>query len=165
MPRGIYPFGILQVIRSWSTFGLFVLVFPKGKIFLGDGGAYLLGFIVAIIGIFLASKYDGVSPWYILSVFIYPVFEVIFSIIRKLSIGLSPMKPDAYHFHMLVHRQFTHHNNPLTALIILLFLVPFMTVSTVYANCSICNIKVILLFICCYSLFYLYLFKKGKPSK
>jgi len=150
---------VIMVVLG-STFGLFVLVFPKGKIFLGDGGAYLLGFIVAIIGIFLASKYDGVSPWYILSVIIYPVFEVIFSIIRKLSIGLSPMKPDSYHFHMLVHRQATNNNNPLTALIILFFLIPFITVSTVYANCSICNIKILILFICCYVLLYLYMFKK-----
>lgn len=148
-----------------STFGLFVLVFPKGKIFLGDGGAYLLGFIVAIIGIFLASKYDGVSPWYILSILIYPVWEVIFSIIRKLSIGLSPMKPDSYHFHMLVYRQAANKNNPLTALIILLFILPFMIVSTVYVNCSICNIKVILLFVSCYVLFYLYLFKKDHSNK
>jgi len=153
------------IVVLGATFGLFVLVFPKGKIFLGDGGAYLLGFIVAIIGIFLASKYDGVSPWYILSIFIYPVFEVIFSIIRKLSIGLSPMKPDAYHFHMLVYRQSTNNNNPLAAFLILLFIVPFMTVSTVYANCSICNIKVIILFVCCYVLLYLYLFKKDRSSK
>ncbi len=153
------------MVSLGATFGFFVLVFPKGKIFLGDGGAYLLGFIVAIIGIFLASKYESVSPWYILSILIYPVWEVIFSIIRKLSIGLSPMKPDAYHFHMIVHRQLTKGNNPLTALIILFFILPFMIVSTVYANCSICNIKVIFLFICCYTLLYLYLFKKDKSKK
>lgn len=152
------------IVVLGSTFGLFVLVFPKGKIFLGDGGAYLLGFIVAIIGIFLASKYEGVSPWYILAVFIYPVFEVIFSIIRKLSIGLSPMKPDGYHFHMLVHRQAANHSNPLTAFIILLFILPFIIISTIYANCSICNIKIIFFFICCYILFYLYLYKKDRSK-
>jgi len=152
------------IVVLGSTLGLFVLVFPKGKIFLGDGGAYLLGFIVAIIGIFLASKYDGVSPWYILSILIYPVWEVIFSIIRKLSIGLSPMKPDAYHFHMLVHRQISYKNNPLTALIILLFIMPFMIVSTMYANCSICNIKIAGVFVLCYTLLYLYLFKKEKQN-
>ena len=98
-----------------ATLGFFVLVFPLGKIFLGDGGAYMLGFIVAILGIFLAGKYENVSPWYIVSIFIYPVWEVLFSIARKLSIGLSPMKPDSNHMHMLVHRQITQNNPHCTA--------------------------------------------------
>ena len=151
---------VITVILG-ATFGFFVLVFPKGKIFLGDGGAYMLGFIVSLIGIFLAGRYDDVSPWYILALFIYPVWEVIFSIIRKLSIGLSPMKPDIYHMHMLVYRQVTR-NNALTALFILLVTAPFMILSTVYANCSMCNIKIAVLFIACYLLLYYYLYKKDK---
>ena len=156
---------LLQVISvvSGATFGFFVLVFPKGKIFLGDGGAYMLGFIVALMGIFLAGKYESVSPWYILAIFIYPVWEVVFSIIRKMSIGLSPMKPDIYHMHMLVHRQVTR-NNPLTALYILLAIVPFIIISTVYSNCSLCNIKIASIFIVCYVLLYWYLYKKDKKK-
>jgi len=137
------------------------LVFPKGKIFLGDGGAYLLGLVVALIGIFLAGKYEDISPWYVLAIFIYPVWEVVFSIIRKISIGLSPMKPDSYHIHMLIYRQITK-NNPLTALFILFSIVPFMVFATIYANCSLCNIKIVMLFVVCYMLLYWYLFKKDK---
>ena len=144
-----------------ATFGFFVLVFPKGKIFLGDGGAYMLGFIVALIGIYLAGTYEDISPWYVLALFIYPVWEVIFSIIRKLSIGLSPMKPDIYHMHMLVYRQVAR-NNALTALFILFVAAPFMILSTVYAHCSMCNIKISVLFIACYLLLYYYLYKKDK---
>jgi len=156
---------MLQVIfiTAGATFGFFVLVFPKGKIFLGDGGAYLLGFMVAIIGIFLASKYESVSPWYVLAVFIYPVWEVLFSIVRKLSIGLSPMKPDRYHFHMLIHRQLVR-NNPLTALFILVFISPFILVSTLHANCSCCNIETIAVFVVCYLVLYRYLYKKEKNT-
>jgi UDP-N-acetylmuramyl pentapeptide phosphotransferase/UDP-N-acetylglucosamine-1-phosphate transferase len=151
---------VLSVITG-ATFGFFVLVFPKGKIFLGDGGAYLLGLVVALIGIYLAGKYEDVSPWYILAIFIYPVWEVLFSIVRKLSIGLSPMKPDTYHIHMLVHRQITK-NNPLTALFILFAITPFMVFATMYANCSLCNIKIVILFVVCYLLLYRYLFKKDR---
>jgi UDP-N-acetylmuramyl pentapeptide phosphotransferase/UDP-N-acetylglucosamine-1-phosphate transferase len=152
---------LFQVITvtAGATFGFFVLVFPKGKIFLGDGGAYLLGFIISIIGIFLAGKYEDVSPWYVLSVFIYPVWEVLFSIIRKTSMGYSPMKPDKYHIHMLVHRQVTK-GNSLTAVFILLCIAPFMLVSTMYANCSLCNIKIAMVFVVCYVSFYGYLYKK-----
>jgi UDP-N-acetylmuramyl pentapeptide phosphotransferase/UDP-N-acetylglucosamine-1-phosphate transferase len=151
---------VLSVVLG-ATFGFFVLVFPKGKIFLGDGGAYLLGLVVAVIGIFLAGKYDDVSPWYVLAIFIYPVWEVIFSIIRKVYIGLSPLKPDNYHMHMLLHRHVTK-NNPLTALLILVAISPFMILSTIHANCSVCNIKVAVVFIVCYILLYWILRKKEK---
>ncbi len=153
----------IVLTTAGATSSFFILNFPKGKIFLGDGGAYLLGFIVAIIGIFLASKYDSISPWYILSVFIYPVWEVLFSIMRKVSIGLSPMQPDAYHFHMLVYRQITH-NNPLTAVFIILYTLPFITVSTIYPNKSTTNIVIGLCFILSYSLLYYYLHKKDKKQ-
>ena len=151
---------VLSVVLG-ATFGFFVLVFPKGKIFLGDGGAYLLGLVVAVIGIFLAGKYDDVSPWYVLAIFIYPVWEVIFSIIRKVYIGLSPLKPDNYHMHMLLHRHVTK-NNPLTALLILVAISPFMIFSTIHANCSVCNIKVAVVFIVCYVFLYWVLRKKEK---
>ena len=153
------------LITAGSTFAFFIVNFPKGKIFLGDGGAYLLGFIVAIIGIFLASKYESVSPWYILSLFIYPVWEVLFSILRKLSLGHSPMQPDAYHLHMLIYRQITH-NNPLTALFVILSTLPFMTLSTIFPERSTTNIAIIFCFIICYSILYYILYKKDtKLSK
>ena len=150
-------------IAAGSTFGFFILNFPKGKIFLGDGGAYLLGFVVAVIGIMLASNYDDVSPWYIIAIFIYPVWEVIFSIIRKLSIGLSPLSPDAYHMHMLIHRQITK-SNPLTTLFILTVTTPFMAYSTFVHNQSKTNILISCAFIVCYILLYYYLYKKDTKN-
>lgn len=152
------------MITGSATFGFVLLNFPRGKIFLGDGGAYLLGFIVAIIGIFLASTYEGVSPWYILAVFIYPVWEVLFSIIRKLSMGTSPIHPDANHFHMLVYRQVTH-NNPMTALFILMTTVPFMTLSTIFPNKSTTNIAIAGAYILCYLILYYTLYRKDSAIK
>jgi len=151
-------------VTAGATFGFFVLVFPKGKIFLGDGGAYLLGFVVALIGIFLAGTYEKVSPWYILSIFIYPVWEVLFSIVRKKSIGLSPMQPDNYHMHMLVHRQLAK-SNPHTAVIIMLLCLPFMLLSTYFPHSSIYNIIVVVLFVCGYLLLYRYLYRKDVAMK
>ena len=149
----------IVTVTAGATLGFFILNFPKGKIFLGDGGAYLLGFIVAIIGIFLASNYENISPWYILAIFIYPVWEVLFSIGRKLSMGISPMQPDAYHFHMLVYRQITH-SNPLTALFIIITTLPFMTLSTMFPNKSTTNLAIACCFIIYYSILYYTLYKK-----
>lgn len=152
---------LLYVITTiyGAIIGFMLLNFPKGKIFLGDGGAYMLGFIVAILGIFLAGAYEDISPWYILSIFIYPVWEVIFSIIRKLSIGTSPMQPDNKHMHMLIHKHITR-NNPLTALFILFTLLPSSIFSTMYSNSSLINILISLCYIIFYVFFYQYLSKK-----
>ncbi len=150
-------------ITAGATLGFFILNFPKGKIFLGDGGAYLLGFIVAIIGISLASSYADVSPWYILAIFIYPVWEVIFSIFRKKYIGISPFSPDSKHFHMLIHKHITK-NNPLTTLFILSITSPFMIIATLFHNQSITNIFLSCSFIFFYCLLYIYLYKKESSA-
>lgn len=152
---------ILQIsmIVASAVLGFFIVNFPKGKIFLGDGGAYLLGFIVALTGIFLASNYAEVSPWYILSVLVYPVWEVFFSIYRKTKSGRSPMEPDANHLHMLIFRHVTK-SNPLTALVILIGVAPFILIPTLYANNSGANFLTALCFIVCYTLLYRYLYKK-----
>lgn len=149
----------MSMIVASAVLAFFLLNFPKGKIFLGDGGAYLLGFIAALTGIFLASNYTEVSPWYILAVLIYPVWEVLFSIVRKRKAGRSPMEPDAYHLHMLIFKHITH-NNPLTAAFILVSVAPFMLVPTLYANNSGANFLTALLFVICYTLLYRYLYKK-----
>jgi len=150
-------------ITVGSLAGFFILNFPRGKIFLGDGGAYLLGFIIALIGISLASSYEDVSPWYMLCILIYPVWEVVFSIIRKTSSGLSPMQPDTYHLHMLIYRQITH-NNPLTALFIIIAMLPITLLSTLYSNSSLYNISIASGFIFLYLSLYLYLYKKDTKS-
>jgi len=88
-----------------SIFGFFLLNFPFGKIFLGDAGAYLIGFLVTFILIDFTSQNDIVSIWFALSVLMYPIFEVVFSIVRKkFFFNSSAFKPDGYHLHMLIHR-------------------------------------------------------------
>ncbi len=153
----------LNAIVAAAVAGFFILNFPKGRIFLGDGGAYLLGFLVALSGIFLAGNYESVSPWYILCVMIYPVWEVIFSIIRKKREGKSPLEPDPYHLHMLISRHITR-NNPLTALFIVAACSPFILVPTLYQNNSWANFLTASVFILCYTLLYRRLISYEKPA-
>ena len=63
--------------------GFFVWNFPAGLIFLGDGGAYFLGFYVAELAILLLHRNPAVSPMFPLLLCIYPVFETLFSIYRR----------------------------------------------------------------------------------
>ncbi len=154
----------LNLVVASALLGFFVLNFPRGRIFLGDGGAYMLGFLVALSGIFLASHHEKVSPWYILCVLIYPVWEVIFSIIRKKMAGKSPLEPDSYHLHMLIYRQLTR-SNPLTSLFIVAFCAPFALVPTLYPNNSGANFFTALFFILLYILLYRWLMGKERALK
>ena len=89
-----------------ASLGFLVWNWPNGKIFLGDGGAYLLGFLLAELSVLLVAHNPEVSPWFPLVLLIYPVFETIFSIYRKKILrGQSPGKPDGLHFHMLIYKR------------------------------------------------------------
>lgn len=90
--------------------GFLLLNFPKGKIFLGDGGAYLVGFLLGICAILLPMRNPDVSPWVALLACAYPLLEVLFSVYRKSKReGYSPTQPDGVHLHMLVYRRITRH--------------------------------------------------------
>jgi len=96
----------LSLILSASLTGFFVLNFPFGKIFMGDGGAYFVGFMMAVIGLMLGTRNEEVSHWFVLLLFIYPLYETMFSIYRKKIVrGTSPSQPDGYHLHMLVYKR------------------------------------------------------------
>lgn len=84
--------------------GVLIFNFPFGKLFLGDAGAYTIGHIITWIGIILLSRNSSVAPFSILLVFFWPVFEMTFSILRRLLRGKSVSMPDRLHFHQLVMR-------------------------------------------------------------
>lgn len=89
-----------------SVLGFFVWNFPRGMIFAGDGGAYLIGFLIAQISVLLVARHPDVSPWFPLLLVIYPVFETLFSIYRKKVLrGTSPGLPDGLHLHMLIYKR------------------------------------------------------------
>ncbi|WP_297213177.1 MULTISPECIES: glycosyltransferase family 4 protein [Thermodesulfovibrio] len=89
-----------------AIFGFFIWNYPRGCIFLGDCGAYLLGFLIAIMSILLVRRNSQVSAWLPMLLLIYPVWETIFSIYRRrIKKGVSPSSPDRLHFHSLVYKR------------------------------------------------------------
>jgi UDP-N-acetylmuramyl pentapeptide phosphotransferase/UDP-N-acetylglucosamine-1-phosphate transferase len=86
--------------------GFLLLNYPRGLIFLGDGGAYFIGFMIGTISIMMLARHPEVSAWFPLLLCIYPVFETLFSIYRKKLVrGRSPGVPDGVHLHMLVYKR------------------------------------------------------------
>lgn len=89
-----------------AVMGFFFWNFPHGLVFLGDGGAYFLGFWVAETAILLIHRNPEVSPLCPLLACIYPIFETLFSIYRRVVVRERPAgMPDGIHLHSLVYRR------------------------------------------------------------
>jgi UDP-N-acetylmuramyl pentapeptide phosphotransferase/UDP-N-acetylglucosamine-1-phosphate transferase len=98
---------LLALTGVGATLGFFVWNFPAGLVFLGDGGAYFLGFYVAELAILLLHRNPAVSPMFPLLLCIYPVFETLFSIYRRKWLRGAPVgMPDGAHLHSLIYRRF-----------------------------------------------------------
>jgi UDP-N-acetylmuramyl pentapeptide phosphotransferase/UDP-N-acetylglucosamine-1-phosphate transferase len=90
-----------------AVLGFFALNWPAGLVFLGDGGAYFLGFYLAELAILLLHRNQSLSPMFPLLLCIYPVFETLFSIYRRKWLRGRPVgMPDAAHLHSLIYRRF-----------------------------------------------------------
>lgn len=74
--------------------------FPPARIYLGDGGAYFLGFLIG--GLTIQSSNKGtiaaalIAPIFALAL---PILDVTFSIIRRGIKGLPIFRPDRRHIH------------------------------------------------------------------
>jgi len=93
------------LIVMGATLGFLVWNFPRGVIFAGDGGAYFLGFAIATLAVLLVHRNSEISPWFALLVLWYPVWETIYSMVRRRVRGRSPADPDGLHLHTLVYRR------------------------------------------------------------
>lgn len=95
-----------SLMMMGAILGFFVWNFPAGLIFLGDGGAYFIGFMLGELSILLVMRHPEVSAWYPVLIAIYPIFETGFSIYRKYWVrGMSPSVPDGVHLHMLIYKR------------------------------------------------------------
>ena len=172
----------ISLIIIASILGFFILNFPKGKIFLGDGGAYLLGFLVAFLLIILTQNppaesliynsptYESasqmqslknaifktkVSAYYGLCIAIYPVFEVLFSIWRRRKRKLQAMQPDCIHLHTLIYRRITR-SNCKTSMMIWAIISPFVFLPVFFYD----KTAILLIFIAIFVIFYIYFYRR-----
>src|SRR5205814_7697555 len=95
-----------------ALLGFLAWHYRKGRIFLGDGGAYLLGFWLAELSVLLVVRHPEVSPWFPMLLLVYPIFETLFSMYRrKVMQGQSPGQPDRMHLHQVIYMRLTRARN------------------------------------------------------
>jgi UDP-N-acetylmuramyl pentapeptide phosphotransferase/UDP-N-acetylglucosamine-1-phosphate transferase len=97
---------IAALMVAGATAGFLIWNYPVGMIFLGDGGAYFIGFMLGELALLLVMRNPQVSTWYAALLLIYPTFETLFSVYRRMFIrGKSPAMPDGIHLHSLIFRR------------------------------------------------------------
>ncbi|WP_457636412.1 MraY family glycosyltransferase [Persephonella sp.] len=95
----------VSLIMIGAVLGFFIFNYPFGLIFLGDGGAYLIGFTIAVLSILLVKNHPQVSAWFPIAVAVYPIYETLFSIYRRKFLRkVSPTQPDRFHLHTLLYK-------------------------------------------------------------
>jgi UDP-N-acetylmuramyl pentapeptide phosphotransferase/UDP-N-acetylglucosamine-1-phosphate transferase len=99
-----YPIMIAALAMIGALLGFLVWNYPRGLIFLGDGGAYFVGFWIAELSVLLTSRHPEVSKWFPLLLCLYPIFETLFTIYRRVILKrVHPGMPDASHLHQLIY--------------------------------------------------------------
>lgn len=146
----------IAIINVAAIIGFMFFNYPKGKIFLGDGGAYFLGFAVSSIGLVMVVRHESISQWYPMAILVYPIFEVLFSMYRRKIVKKSSMtENDRLHLHQLVYYRITK-SNPDTSKYMWIRVFPFIAVSTYFYDNDFALISVI----ACFIIYYIYLYKK-----
>tara|TARA_B100000886_G_scaffold332923_1_gene286196 strand:- start:2343 stop:3368 length:1026 start_codon:yes stop_codon:yes gene_type:complete len=131
------------------------------RIFLGDSGSYVLGFIFSIVLIETYNLNNNLSPYFIILLLWYPCFETLFSIIRKNIVKKSPLSPDTNHLHQLIFlyikKKFKinlYYSNIISANIINLYNAVIFLISINYISNSQVQIFLILLNLFLYTVIY-----------
>lgn len=91
---------VLMAALSGACIGFLPYNLNPAKIFMGDTGSTFLGFVLAVVSIQGLFKYATIIsfavPFLMLGL---PIFDTCFAILRRVSHGQSPMKPDRGHIH------------------------------------------------------------------
>lgn len=103
---GDVPLLLCCWILAAAVLGFFVINWPWGKLFLGDGGSYFIGFALGWVAVLLLGRHADISAFAVVVMVVHPVTEVLFSIYRRRVRHQSPGAPDRLHFHSLFKRRY-----------------------------------------------------------
>jgi UDP-GlcNAc:undecaprenyl-phosphate GlcNAc-1-phosphate transferase len=128
----------LSMMLAAVIFGFLVLNYPFGLIFLGDAGAYTIGFVLSWFGISVLLNAPEVSPWAVLLTMFWPLADTLLALSRRRRRRMNAMQPDRLHVHQMVMRTLEIYilgrkrrslSNPLTTLV----LAPFVAAPPIIA--------------------------------
>lgn len=98
----IFAYSHMGMFFIYSLLIIFLFNFPIARIFMGDLGAYIIGICLCFYSLLLFSNDSNIRSEIAAIIFFYPIFEVFFSILRKLYYKKNPFMPDKSHLHTLL---------------------------------------------------------------
>jgi UDP-N-acetylmuramyl pentapeptide phosphotransferase/UDP-N-acetylglucosamine-1-phosphate transferase len=161
----IYKDELIILFISLFTFFIFNIF---GKVYLGDGGSYLVATFIGfyLIEFILINADINISPYYIASILWYPAFENLFSISRRVLKKNNISSPDNKHLHQLVFLYLKSKNfidtknlNTFSSMVILLLNLPSFILSNLMSGYSQILLFIILTNITFYLLIYNFISK------
>lgn len=91
----------------FSLIGFLIFNFPNAKTFMGDVGALSLGFLSASFSVFLTqSQHSIVSPIVPVIILSIPIFDTIWTIIRRILNNYPVFYSDKRHLHHILYNKF-----------------------------------------------------------
>ena len=102
---GDTPLAAVSLAAAAAVVGFWLINYPWGKLFMGDGGAYFTGFVLAWLAVLLPMRNPDTSPWASLMVCAYPFIEVIYSMLRRRLERKNLGDPDSQHLHSLLSKE------------------------------------------------------------
>lgn len=90
----------IAAVMSGALAGFLIFNYPPARIFLGDGGAYLLGFFIASTSLVSATKGSIMAALLVMIVALgVPILDTFFAIARRALRGVPIFRADAEHIH------------------------------------------------------------------
>ncbi len=152
----------LSILFAFIVFGFFVVNFFTGKIFLGDTGAYFLGYFLGMYSVYLLNNIEQLNPWYPLALVAYPVIETFFTIIRRLyrkkGRGREFFKAEKVHLHTILYKRHIRVSNSLSSFLILEAVFLFNLLAFAFIESSVYLLSLIFAELVVYWLSYRFLF-------
>jgi UDP-GlcNAc:undecaprenyl-phosphate GlcNAc-1-phosphate transferase len=93
---------LLAAVLAGALLGFLRWNFNPARIFLGDSGAYLVGFIlgaISIMGVIKGATANTIIVPCVLLILFFPILDTSWAILRRVARGRSPFEPDAGHIH------------------------------------------------------------------
>lgn len=104
---------LMTLMLAGSLIGFFVWNWPKGIIFLGDGGAYAIGTTLATTSILLVLHNPTISPWFPVAIMCHPVLETLVSIGRRYATpNKNIAQADNDHLHQRIFHRLARNATP-----------------------------------------------------
>ncbi len=91
---------VVALAMAGALAGFLIFNLPPAKIFLGDGGAYLIGFFIASVSLFTSNKGSVIGALLVIIMALgVPILDTLFAIIRRAMRGVPIFNADAEHIH------------------------------------------------------------------